>query len=417
MPAPALSAWRVVLGFGFVSLAVDMVSDGGRSLAGPLLGQLGATALLVGLVTGAGEAIAQGLRLVSGPWADRTRAYWGFTLAGYALTAASIPLLALSPFAGAAGLWLASCLILADRTGKAVRSPAKTVLLADAAAAVGRGRGFAVHKSLDQLGAFLGPLLAAGVVAATSSLWPALAVLAVPGAAAIVLLLWLRRRVPDPGVFDPPATAPSTFETGASGTGAASAGSTEGTPTAAGAARRLPAPFYLFAAAALAISTGLVTFGLISFHLTQAGLVPLAAVPLVYAAAMAAAAVAALASGSVYDKHGGAVLLALPFLVALVPGLSLADRLPLVLAGVVAWGAAVGILDSTAKALVADLVPAGRRGTAYGVFAAFEGAGALAGGLLAGALYGDTAALVGIVAALQVAGLALLLAGLRSQRR
>ena len=98
MPAPALSAWRVVLGFGFVSLAVDMVSDGGRSLAGPLLGQLGATALLVGVVTGAGEAIAQGLRLVSGPWADRTRAYWSFTLAGYVMTAVSIPLLALSPF-------------------------------------------------------------------------------------------------------------------------------------------------------------------------------------------------------------------------------------------------------------------------------------------------------------------------------
>ncbi|GAA3667558.1 MFS transporter [Arthrobacter ginkgonis] len=413
MPAPALSPWRVVLGFGFVSLAVDMVSDGGRSLAGPLLGQLGATALLVGLVTGAGEAIAQGLRLVSGPWADRTRAYWRFTLAGYALTAASIPLLALSPFAGAAGLWLASCLILADRTGKAVRSPAKTVLLADAAAAVGRGRGFAVHKSLDQLGAFLGPLLAAGVVAATSSLWPALAVLAVPGAAAVVLLLWLRRRVPDPGASD----------AGASGAGASGPvratpfGTPEDAPAPAGAPRRLPAPFYLFAAAALAASAGLVTFGLISFHLTEAGLVPLAAVPLVYAGAMAAAALAALASGAVYDKRGGAVLLAVPFLVALVPGLSLADRLPLVLAGVAAWGAAVGILDSTAKALVADLVPAGRRGTAYGIFAAFEGAGALAAGLLAGALYGDRAALAGIVAALQVAGLALLLAGLRSQRR
>jgi len=405
VPVPALSPWRVVLGFGFVSLAVDMVSDGGRSLGGPLLGQLGATALLVGLVTGAGEAIAQGFRLVSGPWADRTRAYWRFTLAGYALTAASIPLLALSPLAGAAGLWLASCLLLADRTGKAVRSPAKTVLLADAAAAVGRGRGFAVHKSLDQVGAFLGPLLAAAVVAATSSLWPALAVLAVPGAAAIVLLLWLRRRVPDPGVVDAPAVAAGA---------PAPAGTPEGGTAAA---RRLPAPFYLFAAAALATSAGLVTFGLISFHLTEAGLVPLAAVPLVYAAAMGAAAVAALASGSVYDRHGGAVLLALPFLVALVPGLSLADRLPLVLAGVVAWGAAVGILDSTAKALVADLVPAGRRGTAYGVFAAFEGAGALAGGLLAGALYGDVAALAGIVAALQLAGLALLLAGLRSRRR
>ena len=235
--------------------------------------------------------------------------------------------------------------------------------------------------------------------------------LAVPGAAAVVLLLWLRRRVPDPAVFDTGAvdTAPAR---------ASDAGTPEGTTAAAVTARpRLPAPFYLFAAAGLATSAGLMTFGLISFHLAEAGLVPLAAVPLVYAAAMATAALAALASGSVYDKHGGAVLLALPFLVVLVPGLTLADRLPLVLAGVVAWGAAVGILDSTVKALVADLVPAGRRGTAYGVFAAFEGVGALAGGLLAGALYGDTATLVGVVAVIQAAGLALLLAGLRSQRR
>ncbi|WP_226761056.1 MFS transporter, partial [Arthrobacter sp. SO3] len=197
--------WGPVIGFGLVSLAADAVSDGARPLAGPLLAQLGASALLVGLVTGAAEAAAQGLRLVFGPWADRTRRYWTFTLAGYALTAVCVPLLAVASWAGAAGLVLASVLIIGDRVGKAVRSPAKTVLLAAVAKPVGRGRGFAVHKSLDLLGALLGPVLVAAVLAATGNLSVAFAVLSVPAAAAMFLLFRLRRRVPDPGT-GPPAS-------------------------------------------------------------------------------------------------------------------------------------------------------------------------------------------------------------------
>src|SRR6478752_5567920 len=122
--------WGPVVGFGLVSLATDMVSDGARPLGGPLLAQLGASALVVGLVTGAAEAASQGLRLVFGPWADRTGKYWTFTMAGYVLTAVCVPLLALTPFAGTAGMALAAVLIIGDRVGKAVRSPAKTVLLA-----------------------------------------------------------------------------------------------------------------------------------------------------------------------------------------------------------------------------------------------------------------------------------------------
>lgn len=89
-------AWGPVIGFGLVSLTAGAVSDGARPLAGPLLAHLGASALLVGLVTGGAEAAAQGLRIVFGPWADRARRYWTFTLAGYALTAVCVPLLAVA---------------------------------------------------------------------------------------------------------------------------------------------------------------------------------------------------------------------------------------------------------------------------------------------------------------------------------
>ncbi len=204
------SAWRVVWWFGLVSLAADMVYEGARSVYGPLLAALGASAVVVGLVTGAGEAVALVARLAFGPLADRTGRYWSLTIAGYGLTAVCVPLLALAPRLGAAGLAFAASMILLERLGKAVRSPSKSALLAHAASAVGRGRGFGVHKALDQVGAFAGPLVVAAVVAA-GSLWWGVGVLAVPGALAMVLLLALRRRVPDPAVHDAaPAAAPAT---------------------------------------------------------------------------------------------------------------------------------------------------------------------------------------------------------------
>ena len=101
------------------------------------------------------------LRLVSGPFADRSGRYWSLTIVGYGLTAVCVPLMAVAPFLGGAGLAFGAAMVLLERTGKAVRSPSKSALLAHAARAVGRGRGFAVHKALDQVGAFAGPLLVA----------------------------------------------------------------------------------------------------------------------------------------------------------------------------------------------------------------------------------------------------------------
>jgi hypothetical protein len=394
------SPWRAVVGFGVVSLAADMVYEGARSVTGPLLASLGASALLVGLVTGAGEALALVLRLPFGTRVDRSGGYWPMTIAGYALTAVCVPALTVTPFLGATGLAVGCLLVLAERTGKAVRSPAKSTLLAHAAGPVGLGRGFGVHKALDQVGAFAGPLLVAAIVALTGVLWPALALLAVPGAASIGLLVWLRRRTGDP-LHD-------------------QAHATGGQPRASlvRAAQELPRAFWLFAASAGLATAGLVTFGLISYHLVTAHLATTAVVPVVYAAAMAAEAVAALAVGWVHDRWGGRVLLVLPLLVALVPTLAFADTRGAVLVGVLIWGAATGLQDSTVKALVAQLVPAGRRATGYGMFAALQGVAAVAGGALAGELSARSVpTLVAVVATLQLAAFALLLATLRTGRR
>lgn len=405
--ATAFSPWRAVVGFGVVSLAADMVYEGARSVTGPLLASLGASAVLVGLVTGAGEATALVLRLVFGPLADRSGRYWSLTLTGYGLTAVCVPLLAVTPVLGAAGLTVACVLLLAERTGKAVRSPSKSALLARAAAQVGMGRGLGVHKALDQVGAFAGPLLVAGLIAVTGVIWPAMLALAVPGAVAIALLVWLQRRIPAAAADDRTARE-----------GRAGPAPTSGLRTMlrAGVGAGLPRDFFRFAWSAGAATAGLVTFGVISYHLTTDKLLPVAAVPLVYAAAMAVAALAALATGFSYDRLGARVLYLLPALVAAVPALAFSSSVTLAVAGVLVWGAAVGLQDSTVKALVADLVAGPQRATAYGVFAAIQGGAAVLGGGAAGYLYTRSVPLlVSVVAVTQAVALLLLVRTLRGR--
>ncbi|WP_369395328.1 MFS transporter [Streptomyces sp. CG1] len=381
-----MGPWRFVVWFGTVSLLADVVYEGARSITGPLLASLGASALVVGVVTGAGEAAALALRLVSGPLADRTRRFWGLAIAGYALTVVSVPLL------GVVGvLWAACVLVVAERVGKAVRSPAKDTLLSHATAATGRGRGFAVHEALDQIGAIAGPLLVAGVLALTGNDYgPALGVLAAPGIAVLLLLFWLRARVPDPEAYE--------RETRAS-------------PTAAPQAQdgRLPRSFWTYAAFTAVTTTGFATFGVLSYHLVARHLLAAAWVPVLYAAAMAVDAGAALATGWLYDRFGPRVLIALPVLTAGVVVLAFTDTVAIAVAGSLVWGAAMGIQESTLRATVADLVPSGRRATAYGLFAGVVGAASLAGGALIGGLYGySIPVLITVVVGIQVLAVMLL---------
>jgi MFS-type transporter involved in bile tolerance (Atg22 family) len=265
---------------------------------------------------------------------------------------------------------------------------------------MGRGRGFAVHKALDQVGAFAGPLLVAGVIALAGAQWPAFAVLAVPGAVCLLLLLQLRRHSDDAAQGDDSRTGGRADETVSVGTIVEP--------------RALTLPFYAFAVSCALGTLGLMTFGVISYHLVDAGLVTTAVVPLLYAAAMAAEAAAALGTGFAYDRWGAAILYALPGAVIAVPALALADTVPLVVTGVLIWGAVTGVQDSTVKALVADLAPQGRLATAYGVFAAFQGLAALAGGTLAGGLYAEHRILLVVLVALaQVLSAGLLALALR----
>ena len=354
-----LSAWRFVTTFGLISLLADIVYEGARSITGPLLASLGATAVVVGVVTGVGEAAALLLRIVSGPLADRTGHFWAWAISGYFLTVVTVPFLGL-----AGAVWVAAALVIAERVGKAVRSPAKDTLLSHATSVTGRGRGFAVHEAMDQVGAFVGPLaVAAMLVIFGGDYRPTFALLALPGVAVLVLLLWLRARVPEPAAYEVVVATESP-----------SAPEVETQRFV----RALPRAFWVYAGFSAATMVGFTTFGVLSFHLVERRIVTVALVPVIYATAMAADAVAALATGWMYDRRGARVLVALPLLAALVPVFAFQDAVIAVVIGAVLWGSAVGIQESTLRAVVADLVEPARRATAYGMYAAVIGVAAAA---------------------------------------
>lgn len=390
--------YAFIAGFGFVSLFMDIVYEGALAVQGPLLLSLGASAALVGLVSGLGEVTSLAGRLFTGPAADRTGRYWVFAIAGYAITAMAVPAMG---FAGSVAA--VAVLIIVERLGKAVRTPSRDAMLSHASAAVGRGKGFALHEALDQVGAVAGPLIVAGILWLTSNDYaPALGVLAIPGVIAICILLRLKAKVPDPCAYE---TAEAS----------AAAGGKDAPAQRNPGIKSLPRRFWIYSLACGLCLSGTATFAVMSFHAVSCGALTATQVPVVYAAAMGIDAVAALVTGSLYDRIGPRTLLALPIVCAAVPYFAYGTATVPVIAGALLWGLAMGIQESTMRAYVADLVQQGLRATSYGVFSMFVGVGTLIGGTLAGSLYQAFGPVFVIAAAcaIQLCAFALLLVLLR----
>ena len=374
---PQLRPWHFVLFFGLVSLFADMVYEGARSIIGPYLATLGASATVVGAVAGAGEFIGYSLRVISGYLVQRRGHYWAWTITGYALTVLSVPLI------GSTNV-IAPALVLygTERLGKAVRSPAKDTLLSYASTQTGRGTAFGVHQAMDQAGAMAGPLLLAAVLSQHEGDYRlAFGVLIVPGVVVLGLLFWLRHRVPDPAAYEVGALVPDAPRE-------VSAGHDDGSVRVG-----LPPLLWQYIGAIALLSLGVASFPLLAFHAQTQHLLTPVQVPLLFALAMLVDGVSGLLMGRFYDRRGPQVLLVVP-VAAGVAAIAFTHNATLVWVGVAVWGVVHGVMDSTVKAVVTELVAPAARSIAFGWLAFVRGLGLLVAGVALGFAYDQSITLV-----------------------
>jgi MFS family permease len=351
------TALKFVLLIGVMSFFADFTYEGSRSIIGPYLAVLGASAAAVGIVTGFGELLGYGLRLVSGRLSDQTGKYWPITIVGYVVQMSAVPLLAL------AGNWpVAALLIVLERVGKAMRNPPRDVMLSHAAKEMGYGWAFGVHEALDQSGALFGPLVVAAVLALRGEYRIAFALLLIPALVTLSILLVARLTYPRPEEME--VTPPDIQTTG------------------------LPRVFWMYLVGAVLVAAGFADFPLIAYHFQQASTMSSTLIPVFYAVAMGVSGIGSLIFGRLYDRVGIVVLVPLTLLSALFAPLVFLGGFWAALIGVALWGLGIGVHESIIPAAVAVMVPPQRRASAYGLFTAGYGIFWFLGSALIGILYG-----------------------------
>jgi len=345
---------------GLVSLCADMTYEGARSITGPFLATLGASGAVVGFVSGLGELAGYALRLVSGYLSDRTRRYWLLTFTGYTVNLLAVPLLAL------AGHWLlASTLIVVERLGKAIRTPARDAMLSHATRQMGHGWGFGLHEAMDQIGAVLGPLIVFAVLSYRNDYRLGFAVLSVPALLALLTLGIARIQFPRPQELESKAVPLQT--SGFSQT------------------------YWLYLGAVGLVAAGYADFPLMAYHFGKTGVVASSHIALFYALAMGVDAIGALVLGRLFDRIGFYTLILATVVSAGFAPLAFLGGFYGAISGAILWGIGMSEQESVMRAAVAQLVPAERRGTGFGVFHTGYGLAWFVGSALMGWLYDRSA--------------------------
>lgn len=357
---PRKTAIHFIVLMGIVSLFGDITYEGARSISGPYLATLGASAGIVGLVAGFGEFIGYVLRLASGYFSDRTKAYWPITIIGYGLLI-SIPLLAF------ADLWqVAAILIISERIGKGIRAPARDAILSHATKQVGHGFGFGLHEALDQIGAIIGPLIFSAVFFLKGGYRQGFSILWIPSLLCVAVLLVARKRVPSPVELE---LSDRVSQENSKDKG------------------RLSRVFWFYGLFTFLSVAGFASFQIISYHFKVQGVVSGSRIPIFYAIAMGVDALVALIIGKTYDKAGLISLITIPLLTIPIPFLAFSHNFNLALMSAILWGAVMGIHETIMRAAIADLTSLERRGSAYGIFNTIYGGAWFLGCTVMGLLY------------------------------
>ena len=351
---------RAIIALGLVSLFTDMGSEIVHSLLPVLLaGSLGASALVIGLIEGAAEALVLVTKVFSGYISDRVGRRKPLVSLGYGLAAAVKPLF---PLADSVATVTTARLL--DRLGKGVRGAPRDALVGDLAPREIRGAAFGLRQSMDTVGAFLGPLLAVVLMHVFANdirtvLWFAV----VPGVVAVLLLL----KVPEPADHvRKPARLPLNRQ------GLA----------------HLGRPFWWLVLLGLVVALARFSEAFLVLRATDRGL-PVAWVPMVLVVMSAVYALTAYPAGYLSDRMSRSTLLALGMAVLVLAdvALALSDGLVLLFTGIALWGLHMGLTQGILASLVADLAPEAYRGTAFGVFNLASGGALLVASALAGWLW------------------------------
>jgi MFS family permease len=363
--------------FGIVSLFSDMTHEGASSIRGAYLSLLGASAATIGFISGLGELIGYSMRYVFGKLTDKTKKYWPMVIAGYILDVLAVPALAL---VGENGWVLACGLLVVQRMGKAIKKPAKDTIMSFAATQEGVGKSFGLQEVLDQIGAFLGPVLLYVIMlfkteGTTLQMYTfCFAALAIPGAITLAMLFFTKHKFPNPEHFEPEPKEYIPFI--------------------------MKKEYILYIIGTSLFAFGFIDYSLLVMHVsktymgmgtTLAGFtftINNETLPLLYAGAMLVDAVAALIFGVMYDKKGvsalvWSTLLSAPFALLIFTGQSV----PILLLGIAMWGVGMGAQESILKAAVTSMVPKASRATGYGIFECSFGAFWFLGSWLLGVLY------------------------------
>ena len=350
------NALKFIVLLGIVSLLGDMTYEGARSITGPYLALLGANAAAVGFVSGLGELVGYSLRLVSGYLADKSRQYWAMTIIGYAVNLLAVPLLAL------AGNWpMAALLLIAERMGKAIRTPPRDVMLSHATSQVGRGWGFGLHEAMDQIGAILGPLIVAIILYFYGNYQAGFAFLLLPAVLALAVLATSRFLYPHPHNLEVNTLKLET--------------------------RGLMKVYWIYIAAVVFIALGFADFPLVAYHFQKAQVVSPVLIPIFYSVAMGVDALAALIFGRLFDKIGMWAMIMAVICSAFFAPLVFWGDFNLALLGMALWGVGMGAQESIMRAAVAEMSPINVRGSAYGVFSTIYGFAWFIGSFTMGILY------------------------------
>ena len=347
---------------GFVSLLMDVSSEMIHALLPVyMVVVLGTSTLAVGVIEGIAEATAAITKVFSGALSDRLGKRKLLAAAGYGMAALTKPVFPLAETLG----WLVGARFV-DRIGKGIRGAPRDALVADIAPPATRGAAFGLRQSLDTVGAFLGPLLAIGLMWLTADNFRLVFWVAVlPAAAAFLLIVVAVREPPRPPSLTPVRAPLSGAELAKLGRAYWWVVSVAAVFTLA----RFSEAFLILRAQGLGLSLALVPAVLVVMNIVYA----LSAYP----------------AGVLSDRMDRGRLLALGLLVLVAADLVLAfaGGLAAVAIGVVLWGLHMGLTQGLLATLVADTAPAELRGTAFGMFNLVGGMAMLLASVLAGALW------------------------------